>query len=58
MLFWLRIVYLEISKEVIIKNSNQSIEMTKIELKKKNRKKIAAKTRKEQQRAGIFKKKT
>ena len=32
--------------------------MTKNELKKKNRKKIARKTRKEQQRAGIFKKKT
>ena len=32
--------------------------MTKNELKKRNRKKIAAKTRKEQQRAGIFKKKT
>ncbi len=32
--------------------------MTKNELKQKNRKKIAKKTRREQQRAGIFKKKT
>ena len=32
--------------------------MTKTELKKKNRNKMAKKTRKEQQRAGIFKKKT
>ena len=32
--------------------------MTKNELKKKNRNKMAKKTRKEQQRAGIFKKKT
>jgi hypothetical protein len=32
--------------------------MTKNELKKRNRKKIASKTRKEQQRAGMFKKKT
>ena len=32
--------------------------MTKAESKKRNRKKMATKTRKEQQRAGIFKKKT
>lgn len=32
--------------------------MTKREIKKANSKKIAKKTRKEQQRAGIFKKKT
>ena len=32
--------------------------MTKNELKKKNRNKMAKKSRKEQQRAGIFKKKT